>query len=100
VRELENAIEHAVVFGTTEDVMPEDLPDKILDTTEATGLAVINYQDAVKAAKKQIVINALQQGNGSYTEAAKLLHIHPNNLHRLIRELDLKSRAATARLEQ
>jgi DNA-binding PucR family transcriptional regulator len=36
----------------------------------------------------------LAQSKGNYTEAAKLLGIHPNNLHRVIRTLDLKTATA------
>jgi transcriptional regulator of acetoin/glycerol metabolism len=32
------------------------------------------------------------QASGNYDEAAKLLGLHPNNLYRLIRNLNLKSR--------
>jgi transcriptional regulator with PAS, ATPase and Fis domain len=49
----------------------------------------------VKDAKRHIVLNALAQSKGNYTEAAKSLGIHANNLHRIIRTLDLK--AATTR---
>ena len=34
---------------------------------------------------------SLDQAGGNYTEAANALGIHPNNLHRLIRTLDLKA---------
>ena len=40
--------------------------------------------------KKQIILSAMQQAKGNYTEAAKLLGVHPNYLHRLIRNLNLK----------
>jgi Nif-specific regulatory protein len=92
VRELENAIEYAVVFGSTEQVLPEDLPDNILANTEILGAPQIQYRDAVKDAKKQIVISALRQANNNFGDAARILNIHVNNLHRLIRELNLKSR--------
>ncbi len=32
VRELENAIERAVVLGTTERILPEDLPESVLES--------------------------------------------------------------------
>jgi DNA-binding protein Fis len=32
----------------------------------------------------------MQQAKGNYTEAAKVLGVHPNYLHRLIRNLNLK----------
>jgi DNA-binding NtrC family response regulator len=31
VRELENAIEHAIVLGLTEEILPEDLPEGMLE---------------------------------------------------------------------
>jgi len=45
----------------------------------------------IKNAKREFISDALKQTQGNYTEAAKLLGIHPNNLHRLIRSLDLKT---------
>jgi len=32
----------------------------------------------------------MDQAKGSYTEAARLLGVHPNYLHRLIRNLNLR----------
>jgi transcriptional regulator with PAS, ATPase and Fis domain len=92
VRELENAIEHAIVFGWTDQVMPEDLPEPILERTPQAAVPAINYQDAVKNAKKQIVMDALQRSQGDHSKAAKGLRIHPNNLYRLMRDLDVKPR--------
>ena len=37
-----------------------------------------------------MIIDAVAQTKGNYTEAAKLLGLHPNYLHRLIRNLDVK----------
>ena len=37
------------------------------------------------------ILRALEQTGGNYTEAAKELGVHPNNLHRLIRSLNLKT---------
>ena len=41
--------------------------------------------------KKRLIRDAVAAANGSYTEAAKALGVHPNYLHRLIRNLDMKS---------
>jgi DNA-binding PucR family transcriptional regulator len=38
----------------------------------------------------------MQQTNGNYVEAAKILGLHPNSLLRLIRNLDLKGTSAEA----
>ncbi|MBV9034234.1 MAG: hypothetical protein JO182_07040 [Acidobacteriaceae bacterium] len=90
VRELENAIEHAVVFGGTEQVVPEDWPEAVLARTPRQAVPASNYQEAVRRAKRQIVREALEQARGEHAKAARLLQIHPNNLYRLLRELDLK----------
>jgi transcriptional regulator with GAF, ATPase, and Fis domain len=49
------------------------------------------YYEAIKEAKRELILNALEQANGNYTEAANALGVHPNNLHRLIRTLELKT---------
>ncbi|HEY0319578.1 MAG TPA: sigma 54-interacting transcriptional regulator [Pyrinomonadaceae bacterium] len=91
VRELENAIERAVVLGSTDLIMPEDLPEAILETVTAQGAPIAKFYDVLRETKKQLIINAIQQANGNYAEAARLLGVHPNNLHRLIRNMNLKS---------
>jgi Nif-specific regulatory protein len=91
VRELENAIERAVVLGTTDLILPEDLPEAVLETDPHTTSPTLKYHDAVTATKKQIILTAMSEVKGNYTEAAKLLGVHPNYLHRLIRNLNLKA---------
>jgi transcriptional regulator with GAF, ATPase, and Fis domain len=90
VRELENAIERAVVLGVTERILPEDLPESVLEAQATVSVAGTKYHEAVAQTKKQIILSAMQQAKGSYTEAAKILGVHPNYLHRLIRNLNLK----------
>jgi len=90
VRELENAIERAVVLGSSEFILPEDLPEAMLEIDCPEGGSIAQYHEAVAAAKKQVILRAMEQ-TGSYTEAAKQLGVHPNYLHRLIRNLNLKS---------
>lgn len=90
VRELENAIERAIVLGTTEQVLPEDLPEVILESGVSEGTPVTKYHDAVARTKKEIILSAMDHAKGNYTEAARILEVHPNYLHRLIRNLGLK----------
>jgi transcriptional regulator with GAF, ATPase, and Fis domain len=89
VRELENAIERAVVLGSTELILPEDLPDSILEETASSGEPVTALHDGVQAAKKKIIEQAIEQADGNFTEAARILGVHPNHLFRLIRTLNL-----------
>jgi transcriptional regulator with GAF, ATPase, and Fis domain len=48
------------------------------------------FHDALREAKKQLIRNAFEQAQGNYTEAAHMLGLHPNYLHRLIRNLNIK----------
>ncbi len=90
VRELENAIERAVVLGATDVILLEDLPEAILETQTRMMPAPTKYHEAVAETKKQIILQAMDQSKGNYTDAAKLLGVHPNYLHRLIRNLNLR----------
>jgi Nif-specific regulatory protein len=90
VRELENAIERAIVLGSADVIEPDDLPERILESANS-GKPMAKYYEAIKQAKRDLILNALEQANGNYTEAANALGVHPNNLHRLIRTLDLKT---------
>jgi len=91
VRELENALERALVLGSTDSILPDDLPEAILEAGSEPAAATDKYHGTIKEAKKQLVLQALQQANGNYIEAAKTLGMHPNSLLRLIRNLDLKA---------
>jgi DNA-binding NtrC family response regulator len=68
----------------------EDLPESLLESEPAVAAPGTKYHEAVAETKRQIILSAMQQAKGSYTEAAKLLGVHPNYLHRLIRNLNLK----------
>jgi DNA-binding NtrC family response regulator len=90
VRELENAIERALVLGASETVLPEDLPESLLEHVSADDVSGGKYHGSVKEHKKQLIVEAVEQSRGNYAEAAAILGVHPNYLHRLIRNLDLK----------
>jgi transcriptional regulator with PAS, ATPase and Fis domain len=90
VRELANAIERAVVLGVGDVIEPEDLPESLLEGGAAPELRLASYHDTVNSAKKMVILKATREAKGSYTEAAKRLGVHPNYLHRLIRNLKLK----------
>jgi Nif-specific regulatory protein len=108
VRELENAIERAVVMCSSEFILPDDLPDEVIEAESpliSSSLpteqehpthpviigSMMKYHEAMKEAKRQLIQMAFDQAKGNHFEAAKLLGLHPNNLHRLIRNLNLKS---------
>jgi transcriptional regulator with GAF, ATPase, and Fis domain len=88
VRELENAIEHAIVMGLTDEILPEDLPNQLLE--EQSAELAGRYHNTLNQTKKQLVLTALDEVHGSPVEAARRLGIHPKYLHRLIRNLNLQ----------
>jgi Nif-specific regulatory protein len=95
IRELENAMERAVVVGTSEWILRDDLPETVMETSaggsgerEAGGA---KYHQAVRQKKKELIVSALEQNGGSVTEAAKALGVHGNYLHRLMRNLDVRA---------
>ncbi|MGH9769338.1 MAG: sigma 54-interacting transcriptional regulator, partial [Blastocatellia bacterium] len=100
VREFENAIERALVLGSSEIIKMEDLPEVVIESNPGAGpgaelstgaAAPLNFYEAVNEAKKRLIVDAFDRAQGSYTEAAKLLCMHPNHLHRLIRNLNMKA---------
>src|SRR5580704_12263777 len=90
VRELENAIERALVLGSSDMILPEDLPESLLERTPPPEMTEAKYHAALKELKKQLICDAVEQTQGSYVDAARILGVHPNYLHRLIRNLELK----------
>ena len=91
VRELENEIERAIVLGTTDSILPEDLPEAVLEAATPGAPHPLRYYEAVRELKKQFLLDVIEQAGGSYTEAAKQLGLHPPNLHRLAKNLGLKT---------
>ena len=77
-------------MGLTDEILPEDLPEALLQEQSSEMTAAL-YHNTLNQAKKQLVITAMQNANGSHIEAARLLGIHPKYLHRLIKNLNLKS---------
>jgi Nif-specific regulatory protein len=101
VRELENAIERAVVLGSTDTILAEDLPEQVW-ASRPPAVAASLYEEAVDAAKRDVVVRAFEQANYDHETAARLLGLHPNYLHKLIRTMDLKpviKRAADSGLQ-
>jgi two-component system response regulator HydG len=88
VRELENAMERAVVLGVSDLVLPEDLPEGLLEAAPADGGA--KYHSSVGHAKREAILEAYAQNNNDYKAAARALGLHPNYLLRLVRNLGLR----------
>jgi DNA-binding NtrC family response regulator len=92
VRELENAIECAIVMGSTSVLLPEDLPETVTQASKDTGSSAPKFNQMVREMKRRLVEKALNDTRFDHAGAAKLLGLHPNNLYRLMKSLGIKSR--------
>jgi Nif-specific regulatory protein len=88
VRELENAIEQALAFGVSDRIVPEDLPPTLSNAPRKHGS--LNYHETVEGTKRDLILRAFEQADHNHTAAARLLGVHPNYLHRLLRNFDLR----------
>lgn len=91
VRELEIAIESAVAHGSTEGILPEDLPESILPNQAMPDEVMPRFYKNVLEAKRELVLKAFQQAQGDAVRAASILGLHPSSLQRLVRALDLQA---------
>jgi len=90
VRELENTIERAIVVGSGDYVLPEDLNENLFEKGSTPQAGTSLYHEAIKHARERIVRSALERASGNVAKAAQQLGIQPNSLHRLIRNLGVK----------
>ena len=90
VRELENAVERALVMGASDMVLLEDLPESLLEQDTPDETQEGKYHASVKQLKKHLILDAVEQARGNYVDAAGILGLHANYLHRLIKNLGIK----------
>jgi transcriptional regulator with GAF, ATPase, and Fis domain len=91
VRELEHAMERAVVMGEGNAIRPENLPEDILEIDLPQHSILPHFHEVVKRTKRELILKAVKQAGGNYTEAAKILGLQPTYLHRLVRNLNLRA---------
>ena len=92
VRELENAIEQALALGVGDQITPEDLPVGLTPHSSSRQPSSLNYHETVEGTKRDLILRAFQEADENHGAAARLLGVHPNYLHRLVRNFDLRRR--------
>lgn len=97
IRELENAVEHAIIMSSTSVILPEHLPFdiKVKDREEFSTVVEENgyfrpLREVLLEAEKRHIFEAIERAGGNHTHAAKLLQIsrrallykiHENNIN-------------------
>jgi len=81
IRELQNAIEHAMVMSQEKTLLPEYLPQQIQQQTSPDRAmkeppqTVNRFRDQNRTAEKTAIMAALEKNNGNQTAAARELGI-------------------------
>ncbi len=95
VRELENAVERAVLLSRTEYIQPCDLPEamqvggtvEVVSGQQAITLPLVgDMPEAVEHLEKAMVLHALQVCNGNQTKAAKSVGISEKSVRDRLRK--------------
>jgi Nif-specific regulatory protein len=90
IRELQNAIERAVVMGEGPEILTEDLPIFSSRPCE-TGLEVgLTLNEALNRFKKEFIQLNLEHTGGNRSKAAKIMDIQRTYLSRLITKYSLR----------
>jgi transcriptional regulator with GAF, ATPase, and Fis domain len=79
-----------IALGLTDEILPEDLPEVMLEDQSSEVAAAALYHNTLNQTKKQRVVTEMDAAKGKQIEAARLLGIHPKYLHRLIKILNSK----------
>lgn len=90
VRELENAIERAVLFETTDTLQPGSLPQHLLQagTTQPSDSDTIDTILTLDEVERNAIKNALKATDNDISQAAQALGINRSTLHRKLRKYD------------
>jgi len=89
IRELENAIERAVVLASGQELTADLLPP-LTEKKAANDIGVgVPLDEALAKFKRQFITKTLAFTNNNQTRAAELLNIQRTYLNRLIKELNI-----------
>ena len=90
VRELANVMERATVLGQGQKVTLQDLPARFGAPQPKVVSSGMSYHEAIDAARRDFILEALKAANGNRAAAAKALGLHRTHLMRLIKTLQIE----------
>jgi DNA-binding NtrC family response regulator len=88
IRQLENAIHHALVFGDNDIIQPDDLPTAVTDGARAQK-KLETLAARMKQSRKEIVEQTWIQSGKSQVESARILEVTTRTMYNLLKEFDL-----------
>ena len=90
VRELQNVIERAIVLGSGDLVLPEDLPSELFEAAPGNE-DIPKFHNPLVVAKREAFKKAVVQADGDPKRAAEILGVHPRSMYRMAHNLKLTS---------
>ena len=90
IRELENAIERAVVITKNTFISPSDLPSEFSTQTHPFNKLSFSLGTPLAEIEKQIIFETLRKTNGDKETAAKMLGISTRTIYRKLEDLEKK----------
>jgi len=97
VRELENAIERAVLVCKGDQIVPEDLPDALLEAGLSTQEFAIPPNRTLAEIEKMAILQTLQRTNWNKQETAHILGLYRPTLYSKMKKYEIKDERAQHR---
>jgi two-component system response regulator HydG len=91
IRELENAVERAVIMCRGEFISPDDLPANLKALVEQAADNGIGVQPgySLREVEKELILKTLEQTGGNRTRAAEILGVTRQTLQKKLKEYDI-----------
>jgi DNA-binding NtrC family response regulator len=104
IRQLENAVEHAVAMsGAEKDVTPRALPEDVAQPAASMLLPSmsipdegINFTSVVSQIERELILRCLEKTGGNKRQAARLLNLSRTTLIDKLNRLNLSDQASAA----
>ena len=93
VRQLESAIERAILLCEGDMITPEDLPTEVQQETKGTGPGAFKLPPegiSFEEVEKNLILQAMDQTDYNITKAAKLLGLTFRTLHYRLEKFGIK----------
>ena len=104
IRQLENAIEHAVAMtGAEKEIAPRTLPEDIIQPASSMLLPTvaipdegINFTSVVSQLERELILRCLEKTGGNKRQAARLLQLSRTTLIDKLHRLNLADEISAA----